>query len=839
MNKKRFLWSVRPDALSENIVLLPKCRITVLTDRLLRLEYSQSGTFTDMASQSVFYRDFPACGYFVRDDGDYITVETAALRLTYRKDSEFTSETLSIALKEEPSGVWHYGDVVETLGGTAKTLDSVNDGIPLEEGLCSRSGFAVLDDSETMLLNEQGWVEPRREKGADLYFFGYGYDYRGCIKDFYRLTGVPPLLPAYALGNWWSRYYAYTQQEYMDLMSRFEEEDIPFSVAVIDMDWHIVDVPENLKPPHSAFEAQCDLRSGWTGYTWNTDLFPDYKGFLKFLHEHHHKVSLNLHPAGGVCAHEVQYTEMARAAGIDPASKERVRLDLLSPDFMANYFDILHHPYEKDGVDFWWMDWQQGTDYRWIHQANQDGALFDEREKTDPLWLLNHLHILDISRSGKRPMFFSRYSGPGSQRYPIGFSGDTCTTWDALKFQPYFTATASNIGYCWWSHDIGGHCGAYDEELITRWFQLGIFSPINRIHSGQSDFLHKEPWYFSEEFRTAAVESLRLRYRLFPYLYTMNYRCHNALEPLIQPMYYSHPKNNEAYNVPGQFWFGSELVVSAVSQPMNQENKLSETEVWLPQGDWFDFFTGLHYYAADNKSRRKIFRPIDRYPVFAKSGAIVPLMEQPPHEHRCMSADKMDILVFPGQDHTFTLYEDAGDGFAYENGGFCRTELRLDWSSSAAVFTIEPAQGDLSLIPQRRSWNIMLRGFHKTASVKAFVNGAELAVTPVYSAESNTVSVAVTACATESVRLEITAENLVHDNADWISRCEEILMRTKIYTTEKQKIFDIIKMNNVSAHDKMAKLFYEVPLVYSTILALREMMTLTKGEYENEKKEKS
>ena len=204
-----------------------------------------------MASQSVFYRDFPACGYFVRDDGDYITVETAALRLTYRKDSEFTSETLSIALKEEPSGVWHYGDVVETLGGTAKTLDSVNDGIPLEEGLCSRSGFAVLDDSETMLLNEQGWVEPRREKGADLYFFGYGYDYRGCIKDFYRLTGVPPLLPAYALGNWWSRYYAYTQQEYMDLMSRFEEEDIPFSVAVIDMDWHIVDVPENLKPRRS------------------------------------------------------------------------------------------------------------------------------------------------------------------------------------------------------------------------------------------------------------------------------------------------------------------------------------------------------------------------------------------------------------------------------------------------------------------------------------------------------------------------------------------------------------------------------------------------------------
>ena len=204
MIDKRFLLDVKPAALSENIILFPKFRITVLTDRLLRLEYSKSGEFTDSASQSVFYRDFPACDYSVREDGEYIFVETKALSLTYRRDSEFSPETLSVALKEEPASVWHYGDTVETLGGTAKTLDSVNDGIPLEEGLCSRNGFAVLDDSEGMLLNEEGWIEPRSEKGTDLYFFGYGFDYRGCIKDFYRLTGIPPMLPAYALGNWWS-----------------------------------------------------------------------------------------------------------------------------------------------------------------------------------------------------------------------------------------------------------------------------------------------------------------------------------------------------------------------------------------------------------------------------------------------------------------------------------------------------------------------------------------------------------------------------------------------------------------------------------------------------------
>lgn len=112
-----------------------------------------------------------------------------------------------------------------------------------------------------------------------------------------------------------------------------------------------------------------------------------------------------------------------------------------------------------------------------------------------PLWLLNHLHILDISRNGKRPMFFSRYSGLGSHRYPVGFSGDTVVTWESLDFQPYFTANASNAGYSWWSHDIGGHREGYrDDEMVVRWMQLGVLSPINRLHSAINLFTGKEPW---------------------------------------------------------------------------------------------------------------------------------------------------------------------------------------------------------------------------------------------------------------------------------------------------------------------------------------------------------
>ena len=126
--------------------------------------------------------------------------------------------------------------------------------------------------------------------------------------------------------------------------------------------------------------------------------------------------------------------------GIDPASEIAVQFDPADPHFMEVYLKDLHHPLEEEGVDFWWIDWQQGT--------------VTKVPGLDPLWMLNHYHYLDSSWKGNRSLTFSRYAGVGSHRYPVGFSGDTVISWESLAFQPYFTNTASNVGYGWWSHDI-------------------------------------------------------------------------------------------------------------------------------------------------------------------------------------------------------------------------------------------------------------------------------------------------------------------------------------------------------------------------------------------------
>ena len=235
---------------------------------------------------------------------------------------------------------------------------------------------------------------PRDEGAIDLYYFGYGHDYQLCLKDYYCLTGKTPMLPRYALGNWWSRYYPYEQDEYVALMEKFENLNIPFSVAVLDMDWHITKVDSK-------------YGRGWTGYTWNETLFPDHKGMIEWLHDHNMRVTLNLHPADGVKGYEKQYAVMAEKLGINPETEQPIPFDFGNVEFIKAYFEYLHHPLEQEGVDFWWIDWQSGG--------------VSAIKGMDPLWLLNHYHMLDINRNKKEGIILSRYAGPGSHRYPIGF----------------------------------------------------------------------------------------------------------------------------------------------------------------------------------------------------------------------------------------------------------------------------------------------------------------------------------------------------------------------------------------------------------------------------------
>ncbi len=688
--KKYLKIDAYPQACPENMIQGEHYRITVLTKSLVRLEYSPDGIFTDAPTQTVLNRNFPQVSFEVRETPEELEIRTEYFQLNYDK-KEFTSHGLSCYALGMPGGnrnAWRYGVKNENLKGTARTLDNVNGACELEDGILSLwSGCVALDDSRTLTLREDGWVEPRKKGIQDLYLFAYGHRYLEALKDFYHLCGETPMLPRFALGNWWSRYYKYTEESYMELMERFDQEQIPFSVAVIDMDWHLVDID----PKYG---------TGWTGYTWNREFFPDPERFLKKLHDRGMKTTLNLHPADGIRGFEDCYPQMAEAMGLDPEKEEPVNFDIANPDFLEAYLEKTLHPLEEEGVDFWWVDWQQGTN--------------SKMEGLDPLWMLNHYHFLDSARNGKRPMTFSRYAGPGSHRYPVGFSGDTLITWESLDFQPYFTSTASNIGYGWWSHDIGGHMLGYkNDEMEARWYQFGVFSPINRLHSSSSEFNGKEPWRFKKEVHDTMCEFLRLRHRLLPYLYTMNHRAWAEGEPICQPMYYAYPENWDAYGRKNEYFFGSELIAAPVTTARIENLNVAKTKVWLPEGLWFDFFTDTVYQGGRNQN---MYRSIDQIPVLAKAGAILPMTDEIRAIDTEKNPEELTVRVYPGADNSFTLYEDDNITEGYRQGICAVTEMNLNWQEK--TFTIKPSAGDLTLLPEQRTWKIEL---HKVTAEEAVV----------------------------------------------------------------------------------------------------------------------
>ena len=816
-------------------------RIGLITESLIRLEWSDSGEFEDRATLMAVDRAFLPSGavdYTTGERDGMLVVETPALRLTYDR-KPFSKEGLTIVVKGVPDSqfnTWHYGDEPKgNLGGTARTLDEADGAIPLGQGVISRDGWAVLDDSASNVFvtaDADGnlpdgvvayggiGVAPRDHRETDIYFFGYGRRYREAVHDFQKLSGPAPLLPRYALGNWWSRYYRYSEEEYLDLMDRFKREGIPFTTSVIDMDWHLVD---DVDPKYG---------SGWTGYTWNPKLFPDPKRFLDGLHERGLRTTVNIHPRDGIRAFEKPYAKAAATVGVDAEAQEPVEFDLTNPKFVQAYFDM-HHDLEADGIDFWWIDWQQGGVTR------QPGL--------DPLWVLNHMHYCDSARDGRWPLTFSRFAGPGSQRYPVGFSGDTVITWKSLKFQPYFTSTASNIGYGWWSHDIGGHMFGYrDEELEARWYQLGVFSPINRLHSSCSPFSGKEPWNFHEPVRSAMVDVLRLRQALMPYLYTMNWRAAVDGDPIVEPMYWANPNLGESYEVPDEFRFGTELVVAPVVDPMDKASMRGKADAWLPQGDWFDFFDGRRYAAADPAGRRlAVWRTIDRIPVFAKAGGIVP-MQSDPLSDMTVNPRALDVVIFPGADGSFAMREDSGefhdvcaDAAAAQEAATAVTAMTWQWDDGRSPqFVIEAPTGNTSVVPERRDWTLIFRGVARSA-MQVIVGGEawnkDLVGTTVvdYDAETMSLSVKLVDVPSSSRIQVLFPQGLALAESPTEADCERILFDAQmLYTTKEHAMAQISRygvaaipgLRTLEREQRNERDFFQSHMPESVIGALEEVL---------------
>lgn len=595
--EKQFRFKYKNEAVRDNVIQGEKYRITIINSRLIRFEYSEND-FVDKPTQRILNRDFGKQEFLVTDEKNSLKIETEYLLVNYNKKS-FSKEGLSVIQKQalDQDTIWRFGQKdKKNLKGTTRTLDDVDGRLEMEDGINSLNGYGLIDDSKSLILNKDGTVTERAEC-TDIYFFGYGLNFRQALKDFYKLTGNYPEIPKYMLGNWWSRYWEYSEQSVMEIVNKFEECEIPLSVFIFDMDWHWVNIDQK-------------YGSGWTGFSWNTELFPDPKRIIDWLHEKGIKVALNLHPADGVRAFEDDYVSIAKDMDVDPNTEKQIPFDVNNMKFMKSYFKNFIEKNEELGVDFWWLDWQQGDT--------------SSVKDLDPLWMVNHLHYLHHAQNHEIPVTFSRYAGIGSHRYPIGFSGDTHVTWDSLMFQPEFTVNSANVGYNYWSHDIGGHMlGKWDEELYRRWIQFGVFTPIMRLHSGKTAFIEKEPWENNYQTQLVAEKYMKLRAKLVDFIYSENLKGSVDGTQLIEPLYFNYPYEKRVYDYKNQYMFGNQMLIAPVCSPKLKSINLSKVNLYLPKGTWYDL-NGNEY---AGESDYIYYVDELNYPVFRQPGSIVPLID--------------------------------------------------------------------------------------------------------------------------------------------------------------------------------------------------------------------
>lgn len=703
-------------------------RFTILTPRTIRMEWDEKGQFTDDRSFIAVNRDLPVPAFTKSIKRGKLIIATAELELSYKLNSgKFSKDNLQIKfLDKKKPFIWNLGlKQKDNLKGTSRTLDRYdgttfkkrnepNKELLLEDGLLSRDGWTLIDDSSGLLFDnsEFSWIKERTNAAVqDMYFIGYGSDYKAALKDFTLFAGKVPLPPRFVFGYWWSRYWAYSDNEMRNIVADFEKFRVPLDVLVIDMDWHQTD-------SLFAEKDQWGQRKHWTGWTWEKRLFPDPDQFFHWAKTKNLKTTLNLHPASGIAPFESQYEDFAKAMNFDTSNRDNIHWQSSNKKFMKTLFDVVLHPIEKQGMDFWWLDWQQ-----WVYDKDV--------EKLNNTWWINYTFFEDMKRnSTKRPLIYHRWGGLGNHRYQIGFSGDAYITWNTLEYQPYFTNTASNVLYGYWSHDIGGHKFIEDDnvyefapEMYVRWVQYGALSPILRTHSNKDPSLVKEIWKYKGLYYNALDDAIRFRYQLVPYIYTMARETFDSGVSLCRPMYYDYPAEDLAYTYSRQYMFGDNILVSPIGSPM--KNGISEVKVWLPAGDnWYELHTGTMIGGGKDVTRHFT---IEEYPIYIKAGSVIPMygsevmnLENNP--------DKQIIGVFPGANGEFSIYEDAGNDQKYEKE-FATTNVlsEIDNIARKQFVTIHAREGHYAEMKNEKDYLVKLYGAEMPASIT--INGKEIAYT--------------------------------------------------------------------------------------------------------------
>ncbi len=775
----------RAKANEKNVIKGDKFRFTVLTERLIRLEYNDKGNFIDDPTELVLYRDLETPKFDVIDNSNFVSISTSYFKLTYIKGKSFLGGKASPAnnLKVELLGTqnyWYYGKLEVRNFGIPNS--SLAEGGTKGTGLYSADGMASIDDSNTPILNEDGTTAPNNEVRIDTYLFMYNNDFELALKDYYKITGFPALVPRYALGNWWSSNEDYDDLKLKVLVDEFEKKEIPISILILDKDWH------KRKKRGKEFLK--------TGFTFNENYFKNPKAMIDYLHDKKIRLGLSLNPLEGINEENTYYNEAIKY--IMPDGEGKIPYNILDPKFVDVYLKLFIHPLDNLGVDFYWLD-------------NIDNK--------NNLTMQKHYQFYDMTRDYKRrPLLLSEGDAFAPHRYPVLYSGKAEVSWDTLRKIPFYLNRSFNNGAPFWAHDISGYFkGTEDNELYIRSLQLGVFSPILKFGIDKGKYYKREPWKWDIKTYTIAKDYLNLRHRLVPYIYSEAYKYHKFGNQLIIPLYYKKKEYYDDALFSNEYSFGEELFIAPIITPKDTVMNRVVHKFYLPEGIWYDFVTGKKF--PGGKIYTNFFRDED-YPVFVKSGSIIPLAT-PKSINDMTPPEDMEINIFPGQSNSYTLFEDDGESDLYRKDYYILTQIDYTYVPSNYSVVIRATEGKSGIIPEKRNYKIVFRNTKRTEEVTAHSNMTSLSLKtyvdgPNFVVEIKDVpTVGQLTVTCKGKDIEIDAVRLINEDI------ERIISDLQISTQMKEKIdgilfgeleikkkrIEIRKLSRIGLDKKFVKMF--------------------------------
>ena len=664
-------------------------------------------------------------------------------------------------------------------------LGTVQDGKLNRRGLSKRVEQSNIEDFQNVIQSVKGWgiywdnyscshfddnaqgMTFKAEVGdcADYYFmFGKNADgVNACMR---QLTGNVPMFPLWTYGFWQCRERYKSSKELLEVVDNYRRLQVPLDGII--QDWQY-----------------------WgNNYLWNamdflSEQFTDGKQMIDRVHEQNAHIMISIWASFG--PQTQQFAKLAEKdlllpietwpqSGLSHIWPPRMEYpsgvkvyDAYSPVARQIYWDHLKRLFDY-GIDAWWMD---STDPDFFNPRESDfeyktsAGSWRSVRNLFPLATVKGIYANQRKESAdKRVFIMTRSAFAGQQHYGSGlWSGDVASTWDMLRKQVPAGLNYTMTGCPNFNTDIGGFfCGSYNtdgtgsaprnpqyQELYVRWMQYGLFCPVFRSHGADAP---REIYQFGkkgEPIYDAIESTIRLRYRLLPYIYSTAWQVTSANESYLRALTYDFASDKNTWNLGSEFMFGRSILATPILDPQYTEEKIFKEDAmsgwdkkdgkieqlkdgkidfteektatkYLPKGaNWYEFYTEKLYKGGRNVT---FTTTIDRTAMFVKAGTILPLA--PVMQYAQQSQwDNLDIIVYPGSNAVFTLYEDEGDNYNYERGVY--STITMKWNDSQRTFTVEARQGQFPGMLQNRKFNIRIAG---TVAVKTVdYNGNAVSVT--------------------------------------------------------------------------------------------------------------